>query len=134
MNYIEEMKLQIEKQIEKEPDFSAVRMVGRQLTDIVGNDEKFAQLVCEDFANGHTVQKCEAEIKKAADKIEKEHHAKNNKAGSHCVALSFLFVDKIIREFFGLNTSEQPQTAAPTTVSAPKPKVISFADMLAGLE
>ena len=135
MGYIEDMKAAIEKQIEGIAESSTVYACAHQLIDIVGNDERLAQLVCEDFANGRTVKDCESEIKKEADKIEKEHHSKNSKEKSHTVGMSPFYVEKIIRKYFGLGSaSEQPTAAALTTVSAPKPKVISFADMLAGLE
>ncbi len=125
MGYIEDMKAAIEKQIEKEDEFSPVRGCAMQLTDIVGNNERLAQLVCEDFSNDRTVKGCEKKIKAFADK-----HKKGN-----CCYVPPNIVEGIIREYFGLGSaSEQPTAAAPTTVSAPKPKVISFADMLAGLE
>ena len=120
MGYIEEMKLQIEKQTEKEDEFSCVKTVGRQLAEIVGNNEQLAQLVCEDFANGQTVQKCEAKI---------EEFAKNHKKGNKgCCPPDK--AEEIIREYFGLGSASEQQAAAPTTVSAPKPKVMTLADLL----
>lgn len=118
MNYIEEMKLQIEKQTEKEDEYSTVRMVGRQLAEIVGGDDSLAKLVCEDFANGQTVQKCEEKIEAFA-----RAHRKGNRGG--CPPDK---AEKIIREFYGLgDSSEQPQAAAP---KADKPKVLFLADFL----
>ena len=121
MNYIEEMKLQIEKQIEKEYEFSPVRGCAAQLTDIVGRSEQMAQLVCEDFANGRTVQECEKQIKAFVDK----NHKGN---AGYCPPWK---AEEIIREYFGLGSaSEQPQAAAPTPMPAPKPKVLSLSDLL----
>ena len=135
MGYIEDMKAAIEKQIEGIAESSTVYACAHQLIGIVGNDEKLAQLVLEDFANKRDVKGCEAEIKKEADKIEKEHHSKNSKEKSHTVGMSPFYVKKIIRKYFGIGSdSEQPTAAAQSQMSAPKPKVISFADMLAGLE
>ena len=121
MNYIEEMKLQIEKQIEKEHELSPVKCCAAQLTDIVGTDHTLAQLVCEDFANGRTVKECEKQIKAFVDK--------NHKGNSgFCPPWK---AEEIIREFFGLGTAaEKPQTAAPTPMSPPKPKVMSLKDLL----
>ena len=131
MNYIEEMKLQIEKQLKGVAESSTVYACAQQLIGIVGSDDKLAQLVCEDFANERTVKGCEAEIKKEADKIEKEHHSKNSKEKSHTVGISPFFAEKIIREYFGLGSAEEKiQAAAPSPMSAPKPKVLSLADLL----
>ena len=130
MNYIEEMKLQIEKQLDGVEESSTVYACAQQLTDIVGNDENAAQLVCEDFANNRTVKGCEAEIKKEADRIERQHHSKNLKEKSHTVGISPFFAEKVIREYFGLGSASQQQTAAPSQMSAPKPKVLTLADLL----
>lgn len=124
MNYIEKMKLQIEKQLEKEYEFSPVRGCAAQLADIVGHSDSMAKLVCEDFANGQTVQECEKKIKAFVDK--------NHKGNvGYCPPWK---AEEIIREFYGLGgASEQPQAAAPTQMSGPKadkPKVKSLADFL----
>ena len=119
MNYIENMKLQIEKQTEKEDEFSAVKMVGRQLAEIVGCNDALAKLVCEDFANGRTVQECEKKLEEFARK-----HKKGNVG---CCPPNK--AEEIIRKFYGLGAAaEQPE--APTNVSAAKPKVLSLADLL----
>ena len=123
MGYIEEMKLQIEKQIENEDKGSTIRCCGMQLMEIVGSDEKLAQLVCEDFANKRTLQECEKKIEAFA-----KAHKKSNRG---CCPPNR--AEEIIREYFGLGSAEQP-AKAPTQMPAPKPKVISFADMLAGME
>ena len=60
--YVEKMKAAIEKQIEKEYEFSPLRGCAAQLTDIVGSDERLAQIVCEDFDNKRTVIECEKKI------------------------------------------------------------------------
>ena len=120
--YVEKMKAAIEKQIEKEYEFSPVRGCAAQLTDIVGGDERLAQIVCEDFDNNRTVIECEKQIKAFVDK--------NHKGNSGCCPPQK--AEEIIRENFGLGpASEQPP--APTTMSAPKPdkpKVLSLADLL----
>lgn len=121
MNYVENMKLQIEKQIEKEYEFSPVRGCAAQLTDIVGGDERLAQIVCEDFDNKRTIIECEKKIKAFVDK----NHKGN---AGYCPPWK---AEEIIREYFGIGSaSEQTAAAAPTQMSAPKPKVLSLADLL----
>lgn len=120
MGYIEDMKAAIEKQIEKEYEFSPVRGCAAQLVDIVGNSETMAQLVCEDFANNHTVQECEKQIKAFVDK--------NHKGNvGYCPPWK---AEEIIRKYFGLGSASEQPAAAPTPTSAPKPKVLTLADLL----
>lgn len=112
--YIEKMKAEIEKQTEKEYEFSPVRGCAQQLIDIVGDNEKMAQLVCTDFENKMTVQECEKKIKAFVDK----HHKGN------CGYCPPQKAEQIIREFFGLGAAEnKPQAAA-------APKVLRLADFL----
>lgn len=75
MTYVEKMKAEIEKQTAKEYEFSPVRGCAQQLIDIVGNDEKMAQLVCTDFDNKMTVQDAQ---NKEIDRLKKELAEKND--------------------------------------------------------
>lgn len=126
---IREMKLAIKEQLKNVKEGNPVYQCGRQLAEIVGNSEGLAQLILEDFANKRDVKGCEEEIKKFAK--------------SHGGACSADESAKIICRYFGLpqpparpdplDVDAEPAEVA-TQMSAPKPKVISFADMLAGLE
>lgn len=49
---LEKLKAEIEKQIEKEYEYSTVRCCAAQLLDIIGEDEHSIQIVLEDFAAG----------------------------------------------------------------------------------
>lgn len=118
MSILIELSNTIAKQVEKEDEFSPVRMVGRQLMDIVGQNEQAAAVVLEDLKGGHTVQKCEAEIYKWA-----KAHKKGNRA---CCPPDI--ADGIIRKYFGLpEDGEKPQ-------QRPQPKqknkTINLADFL----
>lgn len=94
--YTEKMKKEIEQQIQKEHEYSPVRCCGMQLIDIVANDEQLAQLVCEDFTAGQTVQACEKQIKAWVDK--------NHKGNSgFCPPQK---AEEIIRKFFGLGSEK----------------------------
>ena len=117
--YVEKMKAAIEKQIEKEYEFSPVRGCAAQLTDIVAGDERLAQIVCEDFDNKRTVIECEKKIKASVDK----NHKSN---AGYCPPWK---AEEIIREYFGLGSASE-QAAAPTQMPAPKPKVMTLADLI----
>lgn len=111
--FVAEMKKEIEKQLEGVYEYSPIRGVCEQLSNIVRENEQLAQIVCEDFANGRTVSECEREIKKWVDK---------NHKGSvgYCPPWK---AEEIIRQYFGLaKTMEQPKVN--------KPKVMSLADLL----
>ena len=125
MNYIEEMKLQIEKQLKDVKKYSPLYQCGCQLAEIAGTSEGLAQLVLEDFANKRDVKGCEEEIKKFA----KAH-------GGGC---STDKAAEIICQYFGLPQPpahpdpldvDAESAAAPTATSAPKPKVLTLADLL----
>ena len=131
--YVEKMKAAIEKQIEGIDKREATYGFAQHLMSIVGNEERLAQIVCEDFENNRNIKDFAVEIKKAADEIEKEHRSKNKNGRDHTVNISFFYVDEKIREFFGLGSASEQQAAAPTKMSAPKadkPKVLSLADLL----
>lgn len=113
MTYVEKMKAEIDKQTEKEYEFSPVRGCAQQLIDIVGDNEKMAQLVCTDFENGRTVKDCELEIQKKVDEICEEYRKKHPNEKEYKIGISSLFTEKIIRELFGLGAAEnKPQAEA----------------------
>jgi|GEM_PF-3397174 len=115
MSILIELSNTIAKQVEKEDEFSPVRMVGRQLMDIVGQNEQVAAVVLEDLKGGHTVHKCEAEIYKWA----KAHKTGNRACCPPDIA------DGIIRKYFGL-----PENGEKTQQPKQKNKTINLTDFL----
>lgn len=112
MSILIELSNTILKQVEKEEEYSPVRMAGRQLMDIVGHDEQAAAIVLEDLKGGHTVQKCHDEIEK---------WAKNHKAGKRACCPPDI-ADGIIRKYFGLPEAEAVFPKEPQPVSKHKTK------------
>ena len=119
MSILVELSNTVQKQVEKEYEYSAVHEVVEDIMYIVGRDEEKAIIVLEDLQNGLTVQGAEKEIKKWADR-----HRKGN--SSYCPKK---IARDIICEYFGL-----PKLGETVQRSQPKPKAksktINLADFL----
>lgn len=117
MSVLIELSNTVQKQVEKEYEYSAVHEVVEDIMYIVGQDEEKAKIVLEDLQNGLTVQGAEKEIKKWADR-----HRKGN--SSYCPKK---IARDIICEYFGL-----PKLGGTVQRSQPKPKakIINLEDFL----
>lgn len=91
---------------------------GEQLKAICQESEATAELVATDLDNAEmSIEKFAKIVKKKADEIHKEE--KTNE-----VAISPLYVDKLIRDFYGL----PPKGEAPPKPDTPK--IINLEDMM----
>lgn len=115
MSILIELSNTVQRQVEKEYEFSPVRGVAHQLMDIVGQNEQTAAIVLEDLKGGLTVKGCEQKIKAWVDK---NHKGSSGYCPPH-------IADGIIREYFGLGK----QDAQPPQPK-PKAKIINLEDFL----
>lgn len=118
MSILIELSNTVQKQVEKEYEYSPVRGVARQLMDIIGQDQQAAAIVLEDLKGGLTVKGCEEEIKKWVDK----HHKGNSGYCPPDIA------EGIIRKYFGLAKADAEPAPAPQP--KPKAKIINLEDFL----
>ncbi len=117
MSVLIELSNTVQKQVEKEYEYSPVRGVAHQLMDIVGHNEQAATIVLGDLKNGLSVKGCEKEIKKWVDK---NHKGNSGYCPPH-------IADDIIRKYFGLAKADaEPQQPKPKA----KSKTINLADFL----
>ena len=118
MSVLIELSNTVQKQVEKEYEYSPVRGVARQLMDIVGQNEQAAAIVLEDLKGESTIQACERKIKAWVDK--------NHKGNSgYCPPY---IADGIIREYFGLPKEDAEPQQRPQP--KPKAKIINLEDFL----
>lgn len=120
---VKKMRMEIANQIKDENENSTVYMCACQIAEIVGNDEAAAQLVLDDFASGHSVKGCEAEIKKWVD---------NNHKG-HSGGCSADKAAEIICKYFGIRKSmvkPNPFALDEEPVTKVKGNIIDLSDFL----
>lgn len=120
MSKLVELSTAVQQQVKNEYEYSPVRGAGRQLMDIVGDDEAAAALVLTDFENGLSVKGCEQKIKEWADK--------NHKGTTGWVPPEI--ADGIIREYFGLHKTAAKTQREQPKVQRPKKKTLSLTDFL----
>ena len=106
MSVFDELKEKKEGQ-RKGHDEDAVYYCGEHILDICRGNEAFAEIVLTDLDNAEmTVEKCEREIKKYADK-----HKKGN-----CAVVPPKVAEDIIRKFYGLpGVDDEPESAEPVS-------------------
>lgn len=105
MSIFIELSNAIQKQVEKEHEYSAVHEAVDDIMYIIGQDESKAKIVLEDLKNGLTVQGAEKKIKEWADRHRKEN-------SSYCPKH---IARDLICEYFGLPKAGEVQ-------QRPKPK------------
>lgn len=120
MSILVELSNTVQKQVEKEYEYSPVRGVAHQLMDIVGQNEQAAAIVLEDLNGGSSIKECERKIKAWVDK---NHKGNSGYCPPH-------IADGIIREYFGLPKQDAEPAPAPQPKPKAKSKTINLEDFL----
>lgn len=106
MSVFDDLKSKIDEQ-RKGHEENAVYYCGEQILDICRGNDNMSEIVLTDLDNAEmTVEKCEREIKKYADK---------NRKGN-CAVVPPKVAEDIIRKFYGLpGTDDEPESAEPVS-------------------